>query len=375
MAAQHSKRRLLKLHALKLEVPALLSVSVASIPLLPLSQHEMARCLQPMAAILGHVAREHASMSVCHAVFAQIVAEQALPLPQPLTSKYLDLYAELDEFWSSPVPVLESILRRYIPPYILQRNDDAPRNNLCLSRWSKSDAVVDEAMEPFDDDATAGSGLSVLPRAMYSAMQRLLNRFSSAHALGVCNVFGAAPPDALRARKREVVACAETVWRCMEWDGHEADVASLNAMLDTLCKWDELTSALSLFERVVGARVVEPDRATLYVLADAMVHPRSVAHFVSEVAPGEWAATGESTLARQVAQHLQAQGPGAGDADDAEARRVGQCAAQARRRGAQRALLRLLSAHAVPDGGGAEQAGGADAGARRQCGRVATDTS
>lgn len=69
------------------------------------------------------------------------------------------------------------------------------------------------------------------------------------------HMFATAPAETTERVKRVVVGCAERVWRCMEWDGHDADCATLK--LDTLCKWDEMTEALSLFERLVGERVVE----------------------------------------------------------------------------------------------------------------------
>ena len=306
--AQHSKRQMLNLRSLPLEVPALLHLCVSAIPKLPLSQHEMAQCLAPLPMILEHVTKEHASMSVCHAVMAQILASSVLPLPLSLALKYLDLYAHFDEFGASPVAVIEAILRRYIPPFVLQHSpsdtqtQSQPKTTLYggalrdFAAMTKSDGD-DDAMEPFSDDMATGAGFKVVPLSLYTGMQRLLSRFSSAHGLGVRHVFGAAPPESVAAMKREVIGCAERVWRCMEWDGHDADCATLNLKLDTLCKWDEMTAALSLFERLVGERVVEPDNGTLYALADAMVHPLSIEHFVREVAPKESAAALQREMA------------------------------------------------------------------------------
>lgn len=109
---------------------------------------------------------------------------------------------------------------------------------------------------------------------------------------------------------KPVVECSEMIWKLMEWDGHSPDVSMYNVMLDTLCKWDEMTAALALFESMVGDSriesnrhgVVEPNHQTLYILADAMLHPMTISHFVQHIGAREWTAT----LSNKV-RHLQHQ--------------------------------------------------------------------
>lgn len=101
------------------------------------------------------------------------------------------LYAHFDEFGASPVPDIEAMLRWYIQPCVLQHDDTETQPHRTMYGGALQDFAAmtktdgdDEVMEPFSDDIATGGVFKVLPLAMFTAMQPLLSRFSSAHGLG-----------------------------------------------------------------------------------------------------------------------------------------------------------------------------------------------
>ena len=158
---------------------------------------------------------------------------------------------------------------------------------------TKTDGI-DDKLDPFGASFFGDSGHRILPLGVYQKMLCVLNQYSSVHGLGHFNLRcdrqqhgggDGVDDNGRRCDGKAVVAASMRKW-------------AYNTMLDTLCKWDEMTAALALFEAMVG----EPNQQTLYVLADAMLHPLSIAHFVEHIAPTEWA----GSLSNKV-RHLQHQ--------------------------------------------------------------------
>eukprot|EP01083_Nonionella_stella_P116423 345942_1 len=329
------------LQPLKIEIPTVINVCIGCIPKLELNQNEMANMLYPIQDIMELVTREHGSMHIAHQIFKNILQASELPLPMSLVTKYLDLYIEYDSFLSSPLPMMECILKRYIPPFIISSNmvhrgpvhstKKRDANHMGLHDFSvmtKSDGI-DDKMDPFTS-FTSARGYKILPLAIYNKMFKLLNQYSSVHGLGHFNMeqnigtrakhngkqgqlnamYDAAVQDddamllnqyylLSNQSEKHVVDGCDFVWKIMEWDGYNGDIQIYNLMLDTLCKWDEITSALSLFEQMVGDHTfnsnkdgfIEPNHQTLYILCDAMIHPLNITHFVQNISPNEWHAT------------------------------------------------------------------------------------
>ena len=317
----------LNLHPLKLEIPAIINLCIRSIPKLPIDQNSMAQCLEPIPNVMEHITKEHGSMKLAHQIMKNILETRELPLTVSTVRKYLDLYTEYDEFLSSPIPILESILKRYIPPSIISSNIGHQHHKtkgiidnayMDFASMTKTDGF-DDKLDPFNS-FHGEAGYKILPKDVYAKMLKVLNQYSSVHGLGHFNMDQASHPITEQKQQKQnpskldsmgrknVIESCNFIWKIMEWDGHNADINIYNTMLDTLCKWDEITPALSLFEEMVGDSkfnsnrdgFIQPNNQTLYILADAMVHPISITHFVQDISPKEW----ENTLSNKL-RHLQ----------------------------------------------------------------------
>ena len=193
--AREYNRNKLNLHPLKIEIPSIINLCIENIPKLPLDQNQMAHCLQPIPSIMEHVTKEHGSMKIAHEMFKNILSTPELPLPLSMVLTYLDLYSQYDEFLSSPIPILESILKRYIPPSIISSNighaqfeengmiDNALKD---FTAMSKTDGI-DDKLDPFAS-FNAESGYHILPQEIYAKMLKLLNQYSSVHGFGHFNM-------------------------------------------------------------------------------------------------------------------------------------------------------------------------------------------
>lgn len=209
--AREASRNKVNLHAVKLEIPSIIHLCLDCIRRLPVDQEVMAQCLNPMADIMEHITREHGSMKLCHSIFGRILRTAELPVPVSMVNRYLDLYGEYDQFLSSPIPILEGILRRYIPPSILSYTEysDQDLDGLShsesdfpvfddedglhmkglrdFSAMTKTDGI-DDKLDPFGASFTADSGYRILPIGVYHKMLNALNLYSSVHGLGHFNL-------------------------------------------------------------------------------------------------------------------------------------------------------------------------------------------
>ena len=99
-------------------------------------------------------------MSVCPAVFAQIVASKGCRCRSRCqTSKYLELFADFDEFWSSPEPAISKASCGYISLYVLQ-NANKQNENGKRKKYVPGGLREFDALELLSDAVVAESGFN-----------------------------------------------------------------------------------------------------------------------------------------------------------------------------------------------------------------------